>query len=151
MLFIDIASFPGPSFSFKSDGEKQGLVHTVCACAPITKNHGNLDISAVFYSVTLWMMTIASFNLHSKNFLQYIFTTSPGALSLRCNTVFHPLLTGKPADRTHDRMRRQCVPGHRPDLKEKLGPGNEAKLDKSSVCQRSHKFLDSSYVSPRSI
>ncbi len=28
-------------------------------------------------------------------------------------------------------MRRQCVPGpvfHRPDLKEKLGPGNEAKL-----------------------
>ncbi len=83
---------------------------------------------------------------YSKNCLQYIFTTSPGALSLRCNTVFHPLLTGKPADRTHDRthdrtplfhsewhviqrMRRQCVPGpvfHRPDLKVKLGPGNEA-------------------------
>ncbi len=58
--------------------------------------------------------------------------------------MFHPLLTGKPADRTHgrtplfhrewhviQRMRRQCVPGpvfHRPDLKEKLGPGNEAKL-----------------------
>ncbi len=96
--------------------------HTVCACAPITKNHGNLDISAVFYSVTLWMRhPIASFNLHSKNCLQYIFTS---ALSLRCNTVFHPLLTGKPTDRTHDRtplfhrewhviqrMRRQCVPG----------------------------------------
>ncbi len=45
----------------------------------------------------------ASFNLHSKNCLQYIFTTSPGALNLRCNTVFHPILTGKPADRTHDR------------------------------------------------
>ncbi len=87
---------------------------------------------------------IASFNLHSKNCLQYIFTTSPGALSLRCNNVFHPLLTGKPADRTHDRtplihrewhviqrMRRQCVPGPRPDLKEKLGPGNEA--NKSSI------------------
>ncbi len=134
-----------PVFLLKSDGEKQGLVHTVCACAPITKNHGNQDISAVFYSVTLLLHPISSFNLHSKNCLQYIFTTSPGALSLRCNTVFHPLLTGKLADRTHDRtplfhrewhviqrMRRQCVPGpvfHRPDLKEKLGPGNEAKHD----------------------
>ncbi len=48
---------PGP---FNRDGEKLGLVHTVCACAPITKNHGNLDISAVFHSVTLWMMAAAS-------------------------------------------------------------------------------------------
>ncbi len=31
-----LASFPGPSFSFNRDGEKLGLVHTVCACAPIT-------------------------------------------------------------------------------------------------------------------
>ncbi len=50
-LCAEIASFPGPSFSFKS--WTVGLVHTVCACAPITKNHGNLDISAVFDSVTL--------------------------------------------------------------------------------------------------
>ncbi len=55
-----LASFPGPSFSFNREGEKLGLVHTVCACAPITKNHGNLDISAVFYFVTLWMMAAAS-------------------------------------------------------------------------------------------
>ena len=42
---MDLASFPGPSFSFNWDGEKLGLVHTVCACAPITKNHGNLPFS----------------------------------------------------------------------------------------------------------
>ncbi len=52
LSLLGLASFPGPSFSFNRDGEKLGLVLTVCACAPITKN-GNLDISAVFDSVTL--------------------------------------------------------------------------------------------------
>ncbi len=44
---------PRSHFFYNRDGLKLGLVHTVCACVPITKNHGNLDISAVFYSVTL--------------------------------------------------------------------------------------------------
>ncbi len=53
-----IASFPDPSFSFKSDGEKTGPgTHCLRMC---TNYQGNLDISAVFYSVTLWMMAAAS-------------------------------------------------------------------------------------------
>ncbi len=45
-----------PGSQFFLGGEELGLVDAVCACAPITKNHGSLDIFAVFYSVTLWMM-----------------------------------------------------------------------------------------------
>ncbi len=37
---IVLASFPGPSFSFNRDGEKLGLVHTVCACAELRATCG---------------------------------------------------------------------------------------------------------------
>ncbi len=42
-MFV-LASFPGPSFSFKSDGEKQGLVHTVCACAELRATRGEKGV-----------------------------------------------------------------------------------------------------------
>ncbi len=34
------SSLPGPSFSFNRDGEKLGLVHTVCACAELRATRG---------------------------------------------------------------------------------------------------------------
>ncbi len=47
MVRVYLALFPGPSFSFKSDGEKQGLVHTVCACAELRAIRGEKGVGAI--------------------------------------------------------------------------------------------------------
>ncbi len=44
ILYRVLASFPGPSFSFNRDGEKLGLVHTVCACAELRATRGEKGV-----------------------------------------------------------------------------------------------------------